>query len=309
MSVSAYNQVGQSARFASRTRQKRRVLCSGQFAATAPLSPRLCPRRYVAIFFSMILLCSLANPTLTRAMEVSIATEQVSSQEFSITLKSQEILEAPTAQTLLSGAAIVACSGQLPTFGRHRFEGREILSGPDSSDEKPSFVFIQEIFCDDPKSQPAENIPILDDAARAALSRKAQTLTSEFFSHLDDRNYEDAYQLISPGALGEDKNTWIEAQSNLTEKIGKRLSTKILRTTLYENPENAPEPGNYIAIDYESMHEDGALSCGYHVWFQGANGEVKLSRTEFGFIESSALAKMSAEEISSAKNRFNCVAT
>jgi hypothetical protein len=77
-------------------------------------------------------------------------------------------------------------------------------------------------------------------------------------------------------------------------------SRRVVNLTWYDNPPDAPAPGQYAAVDYVAAWGDGTVECGYVVWFRQGENPFRLVRQEQNFVERAA-AK-SADGL----DQFNC---
>jgi hypothetical protein len=81
--------------------------------------------------------------------------------------------------------------------------------------------------------------------------------------------------------------------------MGAALERRVMRTTVYENPPNAPAAGLYVAFDFVGRFERADRNCGYIVMHQPPErGPFRVARTDQTFLDNDAAAgSQSADEI------------
>jgi hypothetical protein len=122
--------------------------------------------------------------------------------------------------------------------------------------------------------------------AEAGLARDA------FWRVIDAEVYAAAYAMLTPGMQAltpADVFAQLDAQTRATN--GAAIERRVMRTTVYDNPPNAPAPGIYVAFDFVARAERADRSCGYIILHQAAEGEPFLvTRTEQTYMDNSSAA-------------------
>ena len=122
--------------------------------------------------------------------------------------------------------------------------------------------------------------------AEAGLKRDA------FWRAMDAQDYTTAYEMLAsamqtlatPARFAE-----IDAQTRASN--GAMLERRVMRTTIYDNPPNAPAPGLYIAFDFVARAERADRSCGYIILHQAAPDEpFRVMRTEQSYMDNASAA-------------------
>jgi hypothetical protein len=76
------------------------------------------------------------------------------------------------------------------------------------------------------------------------------------------------------------QNTWRESVLDGVAKTGKLISRRLRRVVWYDNPENAPLPGLYVAIEFDSIFENTDKHFQFII-LHSQNGEpFKIMRKE-----------------------------
>ena len=101
---------------------------------------------------------------------------------------------------------------------------------------------------------------------------------------------------------------WTKQNSDFNAAAGKRKSTSVWRVTVYDNPPGAPEPGIYVAADYESEFERVPFQCGYLIWFQTSEERFAITREESGSLPLTLTERMPKERIAEIRRQFGCPA-
>jgi hypothetical protein len=143
--------------------------------------------------------------------------------------------------------------------------------------------------------------------AEEALREQVRTNSEQYLARLDAKDYPGAYEwmsLIAKQSMSTE--AWMESKQAQVERGGKRKSLDIWRITVYEDPENAPMAGTYIAADYDSVFENLPVACGYIMWYRTTAGDLMIIRDELGYIDTATLAKIPAKDLPAVKNEIGC---
>ena len=139
------------------------------------------------------------------------------------------------------------------------------------------------------------------------LENAAKARATEYLTARAEGRLEDAYGLLSDDMRSYSSlPEWRQERSDFYRYAGRIKSLEILRVTVYDNPQNAPYPGIYIATDFEVEYENLPIHCGYLVWFQRDDEPLVLMREEMGSITAEQLERLTAEQLLNARRRFNC---
>jgi hypothetical protein len=131
--------------------------------------------------------------------------------------------------------------------------------------------------------------------ADAASARDA------FWRAIDAEDYAGGYSLLTPdmqAMASPEHYAQLNAQTRTSN--GVMLERRVMRTTVYDNPPNAPAPGTYIAFDFVARAERADRSCGYIILHQPAEGgPFRVTRTEQSYMDnaSAAASDQPADEV------------
>lgn len=101
----------------------------------------------------------------------------------------------------------------------------------------------------------------------------AELAATDYFKAIRQGRYEDAYSLQSPLFNIDLPMTAAIAQwQREAEQQGEPGDVRVMSVTWYFNPENAPAPGAYVALDIERPAAKVAYDCGYVVLYQPPEG-------------------------------------
>ncbi|MFT5116912.1 MAG: hypothetical protein ACI9NY_000438 [Kiritimatiellia bacterium] len=182
----------------------------------------------------------------------TLSYKQLSTDTFQLILKNDTPLGIEQAQSSLYSSAVKICKGKMPAFEKYSFESSEPISKGVST---ASFTFQQEIKCTD-KTEATPTLTKLDvsKSQEEAIKSKVREMTAQFLIAKEVGKLKEAYDMLGEGMKSmTDFPSWESKESNyFGEKSGKLVSREIWRITLYNNPQNAPKSGLYIAADYEN---------------------------------------------------------
>ena len=108
---------------------------------------------------------------------------------------------------------------------------------------------------------------------------------------VEEGDQERSFELLAPTFQRNlTRATWKSALNESRDQLGKQTSQKLRRVVWYENPGNAPLPGVYAAVEFDSTYENSDLHFRY-VMLHSQNGEpFRVMRNE----SRQALKKFSA---------------
>jgi len=113
-----------------------------------------------------------------------------------------------------------------------------------------------------------------------------------FWQALEAEDYAGAYAVMTDGfhAL-ETAESFATNAARLRQQLGPVIERRVMRTTVYDNPPNAPAPGVYIAFDLVARFERADRYCGYVILHQAAEGApFRVTRVDQAIMENSVVA-------------------
>jgi hypothetical protein len=249
------------------------------------------------------------------ASSQEITTESLGPRQFRLILVNPAILEVSKAQNMLLPKARELCQGLEPILGHYEFSSRAPIDGQVPSNEPTEFQLTQDVSCGADSATP--QIGSARNSAFGVVKTDQQQSLEDFvrassIAYLLQRSegaFEQAY-----GAFSEVMRTfqtieeWKKQNSDFNAAAGERKSTSIWRITVYDNPPDAPEPGIYVAADYESEFERVPFQCGYLIWFQSAGERFVITREESGSLPLNQIERLPKEQISEIRRQFGCPA-
>lgn len=214
--------------------------------------------------------------------------------------------ETPDGQRRLAQRAMEICAGRYPVLHRYRFTGMERLDSPDQQEAR--FEVRQEMTCSNtPPAPPTEGQLAPADWQPLEQDRlEIIALTARYFAAVDSGDAETAHGSWIEGQQAEtplsERRRQIEEQRR---QYGAAGASPPVRLTWYVNPANAPQPGIYVAVDYERSYANLVLNCGYLIWFRDAAGRYRLTRQENSVFERGPSAP-SAEALTQFRQMSRC---
>jgi hypothetical protein len=149
----------------------------------------------------------------------------------------------------------------------------------------------------------------LGDTDRAAIERSVHNLTEEYFRNIGGSDFAASYAKLSPAMTGRSYGDWKSDMESFRSMSGPMHATSIWRITIYVDPPGTPEPGIYVAADFENLYENVPFQCGYLVWFEGPAGNFQIIREETGHVDSPSVSGLSKTELQQIKTAFGCPAS
>jgi hypothetical protein len=122
--------------------------------------------------------------------------------------------------------------------------------------------------------------------ADAASARDA------YWRAIDAEDYAGSYAMLTPGmqAMASAEH-YAQLNAQTRTNNGAMLERRVMRTTVYDNPPNAPAPGVYIAFDFVARAERADRSCGYIVLHRSAEGDpFRITRTDQTYMDNASAA-------------------
>jgi hypothetical protein len=243
------------------------------------------------------------------AVGQQVQVEQLAPGRYELTLLAGAPMTEPAAQRFLRPRAGQLCNGIDPYFGAYRFESLVPLAGDDTAqDQKATFKFVQEISCGGAASSPTPDREM--GVPRTDLVRPLEAFVKEISTRYlmarSQGNFAEAYAALSEYLRDMPLNDWSQRAKEFNDEAGELRSTTVWRVTVYENPPGAPQPGTYIAADFESTYDRIPLQCGYLVWLRLRGERFVITRQETGSIPPELFEPSRASELPRIKQEFGC---
>jgi hypothetical protein len=255
-----------------------------------------------------ILVASLLISQASIGQEFQVRALENGSLE--LTLIADAILDEATAQRLLLPRAIEACDDVRPVLGRYRFESREPTNAVAGDDRKTTYRFIQEFSCGPVDASAVGEIEIGVRQVDLVRPRDAfiRDISLQFLSDRSEGDLEAAYTTLSREMKSFSTfDEWGRRAREFNDVSGSIVSVTVWRITPYDNPAGAPEPGVYIAADYEIEYENVPFQCGYLMWFERSDRLYVLTREESGSIPREEFENRSESELANLKSQLGCM--
>ncbi|HST37173.1 MAG TPA: DUF4019 domain-containing protein [Allosphingosinicella sp.] len=213
--------------------------------------------------------------------------------------------ETPEGQRLLAIRAREVCGSRYSVADRYRFEGEERISP--QGDRTSSFRVRQELTCSDtPPSPPTGEQAPADWQASEQDVRDVVAVSERYFAAVDGGDAEIAHAMWSEDQQAE--TPVAERRREIEEfrrQAGPRGAHPRMRLTWYVNPDGAPRPGVYVAVDYERFYANLALNCGYLIWYREGDARYRLTRQDNGIVAQSA-TPLPAEQLVQVRQQLRC---
>jgi hypothetical protein len=242
------------------------------------------------------------------AQEVTV--EELDNNSFRLSFSSTSTLAVEAAQVRLLPTALELCGDILPSFGRYSSSRSEPIVG-DRADAGESFAFEQEITCTSAVVVAEERADLpqaLSSDEVLDAQRLIRRMSTEYFENIANERYEEAYSVVAE-SLREysTAESWTLRKQAFRAEVGAAVAIVVARITVYQNPQNAPGPGIYIAADFNNEFERAPIHCGYLMWFLDADGEYRITREETGHVTTEILATIPSEQIPIIRERMLCI--
>lgn len=241
---------------------------------------------------------------------VAISHTEISANVYEFLLESDKELELAHAQTAIGEVAQAVCKGKTPSYGKYTFEHRKPVAVPTEGSVDTYFIFRQQVECTNSVASVHQRkaLPLTREQEKA-IKDSVNTLTEKYLAAKDKADFKLAYGYLSEGMKAmRSYETWSAEEAEYLNHSGKLLEREIWRTTIYNNPADSPEPGIYIAADYESSYENYSIHCGFVIWFLPGHDSVDYSvmREEFGNINKDILSIIPTNDLPSVRKQIGC---
>lgn len=99
-----------------------------------------------------------------------------------------------------------------------------------------------------------------------------------YYARRDAGDFLTARAMFAPEALAED-SSWSKQMAEFNKQVGTG-TRRITGISWYVNPEGAPHPGIYAAVDFAGKFARTHFYCGYLVFFRTGAGTYEITREE-----------------------------
>ncbi|NQZ23963.1 MAG: hypothetical protein HRT53_18195 [Colwellia sp.] len=237
----------------------------------------------------------------------TLTYKEVSTNKYELILHNEVPLEITQAQQAIYESAVQICNRKIPLYGKYKFESKGPIS---DARETSSFTFVQNITCTDEKQNNTVKSKFeLTEKQEGAIKKRVNEMTNKFMQSKELGDFQIAYDMMTPSNKKiSNFSSWKQRQSEFFNNSGKLINRNIWRLTIYNNPDNSPEPGIYIAADYESNYELSPIYCGYVMWYTPNRNskEYKVMREEFGNINSDMIKNIKPEDLQKVRKKIGC---
>jgi hypothetical protein len=243
--------------------------------------------------------------------ENDIAVKKLASNRFELTLTSRAVLDLGAAQAMLIPTADSLCPDQHAQLGRYRFASSENVGQEDGANAENSFELVQEISCVDEIVVPDNDIPkplVSDLADRRLLEQHVRSMSKRYFDDVYSGKYGEGFDLMSAEMQSfRAYEEWAAQMDEFRAEAGPVVTINVHTITVYDSPPNAPQPGPYIAADYQNSLRNAPFHCGYLIWFRGGeSGEFQIIREESGLLTDKILNQIPEEDHENILAQMRC---
>ena len=167
------------------------------------------------------------------------------------------------------------CAGKTVRWGEFR---SDVTIGKQPGAEPPQVSGFSRAFsCVSPVDRNYAPAPA-DWKPSAADEGHVRQIFQTYYAHRDAGDFRAAKAMFAPGILADDSR-WSEQMAEFNAKLGTGRR-RVSGVTWYVNPESAPHPGVYVALDFIGDFPRAHFYCGYLVLFRTAEGAYELTREE-----------------------------
>ncbi len=201
-----------------------------------------------------------------------VAVERLDESSFLMSLETGPLLSVKGAQARLTPSAKLACQARRPVLGRYRYLSEE---------GKPA-SFEQELICLDPAHKLAVAAGDGEALQPSRADQQAVLAASYgYFAAKDAGRYGEAHGVLTERMRARfPVAEWSRAAAEFNTQAGAPRGRRVVEITWYKNPEDAPEPGLYVAADFSADFEKAEFVCGYLMWQVQPDGRFRLVREE-----------------------------
>ncbi len=236
-----------------------------------------------------------------------ISSRKTGDDTYVITLKSGTVTSVAGATQRLAPKARALCGDRFAKLGRYKFEHTEPVTGENWSG---LFIMEQAVSCVD--SLPEDSLPekatdsrspqLSDEQAVESVREQVRELSLDYFTKRYSHLGSDASAAFSTPNANADG----ESDTKSPTAAGTPVEINLYQITVYDNPQNAPSKGIYVAVDYDNRVGNIAHHCGYLMWHSPDAVEFKLGRVESGTLDESLVANIAPEKIPPTLKALRC---
>jgi hypothetical protein len=139
----------------------------------------------------------------------------------------------------------------------------------------------------------AQPVFAADNTPTPAEAEEVRRLGETYLGHLDRGEYDQAHAMFTADMRRmAPLQAWRETTRASHVEWGTLEGREQVRITAYRDPEGAPRPGLYIAVDYVSRYANLAQHTQYLMWYREPGGRTfALTRHETNAVEKQAAAQ------------------
>lgn len=238
-----------------------------------------------------------------------VSARELAPDQYEFTLNAPTLMTEAQAMAIIADAAKSVC--KTPTLGRYRFEATEQVGSAKSKKPRTNtFRFVQEVSCaGSPAQLPSMGTPTLDNEDDARLAgEEARRQSERYFQLIAAGDLDPALGLVAVDRMGISPGSWRREKEEFRHRSAAPVRIEIRKITIYDNPQDAPEPGLYVAADYVNAFADMPVHCGYLMWFRPpGGGELRLTREESGYITAAQMKDIPSESLPEIRRKLRCV--
>jgi hypothetical protein len=236
-----------------------------------------------------------------------VTVKNLTSDSYQLTLKSKKVLQVDEAQQQLLPTASKLCEGKYPKYGKHEFRQHEPLAGQ-AANLKESFTLIQEISCvsEQPSQAAVKPSRALSSQHQTEIENTIRDLTRIFLEN-KERDAAKAFEMFTAEMKSMlDFKKWKKERRNFQKESGQLIDRDIWKITVYVDPPHAPQPGIYVAADYEASYKNMPVACGFIIWLEQQDGKYRVTREESGHLSTETVSRLSEAQLQQAKSQIGC---
>ena len=249
--------------------------------------------------------------TSTLAADPTIEATRRDDGTYQFTLTSQGPIGVAEAQAAILIQARQLCDKHTPELGNYRFSKSEVVKRPvdaHESDDDNELVLVQDVSCNpSPPTPDRKRTRSLTAEDKQLIESRVRSLTGSYLHMPTNGEYRRPYSMLSDFMKSIlPFETWQKQREAFVAESGPIQETDIWRITIYVDSPSAPEPGIYVAADYEMSFENVPFVCGYLIWVEQPDRTFRITREETGVLDASTLAGIDKSDIPSVKRRIGC---
>jgi hypothetical protein len=171
--------------------------------------------------------------------------------------------------------AAAMCKGSQVRWGQ--FSSTATLGKQPGTERVPMRGYTREFSCVLPQTASYAPAPA-DWKPSAADFSDALAVFNGYYAKRDSGDFAGAMRLFAPDMLGDPPN-WSAEMSATNKKLGAG-TRRVTGVSWYVNPDGAPHPGVYVAIDFIGEFPQAYFYCGYVALYRRGAGSYEITREE-----------------------------